>query len=120
MAMRTVTGRSGKRVGPPQQRAERYRNPPAHCTVAARAVVDVADVNRRSLVGLGLDDLFPSVEPVRAHVVAAMNLARTRFDGQRRVGKEIVGAMHTPLGRRLLVLLDCHDLSFLALRPGID
>jgi hypothetical protein len=37
-----------------------------------------------------------------------MNLARGRLDGQRRVGQEIVSAMHTTLGRGLLVLLNGH------------
>jgi hypothetical protein len=40
--------------------------------------------------------------------MAQMNLAGGRLERQRRIGQEIMGAMHATLGRGLLVLLDCH------------
>lgn len=42
------------------------------------------------LVVLGLDDLATPIEPVGAHVVAQMGLARARFNGKRRSRKKVV------------------------------
>jgi hypothetical protein len=67
-------------------------------------------IAHRVLLASGLDDLAASVKAVGANVVAQMRFARGRFDRQRRVGQKIVRAMHTTLGRGLLVLLDCHFL----------
>src|SRR5882762_73934 len=40
--------------------------------------------------------------------MAQVHFARRRLDRERRIGEEIVGAMHAALRGRLLVLLDCH------------
>ena len=42
--------------------------------------------------------------------MAQMRLAADRLHGERRGGQEIVRAMHAALGRRLLVLLNSHDI----------
>src|ERR1700674_3812364 len=60
------------------------------------------------LVGLGLRDLLAAIEAVRANVVAQMGFARHRFDGERRIGKRAVRAVHPAFRRRFLVLLDSH------------
>jgi hypothetical protein len=41
-------------------------------------------------------------------MVAQVDLARSRLDGQRRVGQKIMRTMHAALGRGFLVLLHCH------------
>src|SRR5882672_11478261 len=60
------------------------------------------------LVFLALDDFFAAVIPIGAYMMAAVHLAGGRLDRRRRVGKEIVRAMHATPRRGLLVLLDCH------------
>jgi hypothetical protein len=45
-----------------------------------------------------------------------MHFTRARLNGQRRCGEEIVRTMHAALGRRFLVLLNCHDNSRKILR----
>jgi hypothetical protein len=45
-----------------------------------------------------------------------MDFTRARLDGQRRCREEIVRTMHAALGRRFLVLLNCHDDSRKILR----
>ena len=67
-----------------------------------------ACLSNERLLALGLQDFLAAVETGRGNVVTQMNLARGRLDGQRRVGQEIVSAMHTTLGRGLLVLLNGH------------
>jgi hypothetical protein len=64
----------------------------------------------RKLFAFGLHDLAAAIEAVGADVVAQMRFTGGRLNGQRRVGQEIMRAMHTALGRGLLVLLDCHFL----------
>src|SRR6185437_9844455 len=63
---------------------------------------------RALLVGLGANDLLAAVIAARADVVAQMHLAAHRLDCERRLAKEIVGAVHAALARRFLVLLNCH------------
>src|SRR5690606_22537256 len=58
----------------------------------------------RKLFALGLDDFAATIRAVRADMVTQMSLARGRLDGQRRVGQEIVRAVHAALGRGFFVL----------------
>lgn len=60
-------------------------------------------------VGFGLDYFFAAVETVRRYVVTQMRFARCWLDSQRWVGQKVMRAVHATLGRRLLVLLNCHD-----------
>lgn len=62
------------------------------------------------LFALGLDDLLAAIETVRADVVTQVRFAGCRFHRQRRISQEIMRPVHAALGRRFLVLLDCHDL----------
>ena len=64
---------------------------------------------RGLLIFLALDNLLAAVVAVRAHVMASMHFAGSRLDRSRRIGKEIVRAMHSAARCGLLVLLDCHD-----------
>jgi len=57
-----------------------------------------------------LDDFFAAIEPVRADVMAKVRFARRRLHRQRGIGQKIMRPVHAALGRRFLVLLDCHDL----------
>jgi hypothetical protein len=45
--------------------------------------------------------------------MAQVDFAGGRFDRQRGIGEEVVGPVHAALGRRLLVLLNCHCLLLL-------
>jgi hypothetical protein len=65
---------------------------------------------RLKLFASGLDDLAATIKAVGADMVTQMRFTGGRLDGQRRVGQEIVRAMHATLGRGLFVLLDCHFL----------
>ena len=56
----------------------------------------------------GLDDLLAAIVTARADVMTLMHFARRRLDRERRVGEEIVSAVHAALRRGFLVLLDCH------------
>lgn len=60
------------------------------------------------LLALGLDDLLAAVIAARADMVAQMRFPGGRLDSQRRIGQEVMGAVHATLRRRLLVLLDSH------------
>ena len=62
------------------------------------------------LFALGLYDLLAAIETVRADVVPQVRFAGCRFHRQRRISQEIMRAVHAALGRRFLVLLDCHVL----------
>src|SRR5512138_2021654 len=62
------------------------------------------------LVGLGPDDFLAAVIAARADVMPQMHFAADRFHGERRLGEEIVRAMHAALRGRFLVLLDCHHV----------
>src|SRR6185437_15513290 len=64
----------------------------------------------KRLVVLRLDDYLAAIVAVRANVMTQMHFTRARFHGQRRCRQEIVRTVHAALGRRLLVLLDCHEL----------
>src|SRR5690348_2119657 len=66
------------------------------------------DPRAASLVGLGPDDFLAAVITARADVMPQMHFAADRFHGERRLGEEIVRAMHAALRGRFLVLLDCH------------
>ena len=81
-------------------RDARWRALPA----AGDAAADVA----QRFVGLGLDDLLAAVVAARADMVAQMHLAADRLDGERRIGQEVVRAVHAALGSRFLVLLNSH------------
>ena len=59
-------------------------------------------------VGLGLQHLAPAVEAGRAQVVAQMDLAGGRLDGDAGLGERVVRTVHAALGGRLLVLLNGH------------
>src|SRR6267378_5501740 len=61
-----------------------------------------------ALLAPGLDDLLAAIVTARADVMTQMHFARRRLDCKRRVGEEIVSAVHAALRRRFLVLLDCH------------
>ena len=61
-------------------------------------------------VVLGLHDLAATVEPIRADVMTQMHLTRGRFDRGGWWGQKLVRAVHTPLRRRLFVLLNCHNV----------
>src|SRR5882757_8541739 len=63
-----------------------------------------------ALLAPGLDDLLAAVVTARADVMTQMHFARRRLDRKRRVGEEIVSAVHAALRRRFFVLLDCHML----------
>ncbi len=52
---------------------------------------------RDLLVALGLDNLFAAVETGGADMVTPMDLARGGLDRRRRIGQEIVRAMHSAL-----------------------
>jgi hypothetical protein len=62
------------------------------------------------LFALGLDDLLAAIETVRADMVTQVQFAGCRFHCQRRIGQEIMRPVHAALGRRFLVLLDCHEM----------
>src|SRR6185369_8353012 len=62
------------------------------------------------LVVLALDHFLAAVVAARADVVPQVHLARGGLHRQRRRGEEIVRPVHAALGRRLLVLLNCHVL----------
>src|ERR1700752_1893252 len=55
-----------------------------------------------------LDDLLAAVVAARTDVVAPMYFSAHRFDGERRIGEEIVRAVHATLGCGFLVLLYSH------------
>jgi len=63
------------------------------------------------LVALGLEDLTTAIIAVRADMMAQVRFTGSRLYSQRRDAQVIVGAVHTALGWRLLVLLDGHDNS---------
>ncbi|SBT04356.1 hypothetical protein ACCAA_130237 [Candidatus Accumulibacter aalborgensis] len=60
-------------------------------------------------LGRTLDDLLAPIMARRADVMAQVNLARGRLDGQRLAAQETMGTMHATLGRGFLVLLHSHD-----------
>jgi hypothetical protein len=62
---------------------------------------------QRSLA-LGLEHLLAAINAIRRDMVAQMHFAGRRLDGQRRIGQEVVSAMHATLGRGFLVLLNSH------------
>ena len=62
------------------------------------------------LFALGLDDHLAAIEAVRADMMTQVDFAGRWFHRQRRVGEEIMRTVHAALGRRFLVLLDCHEL----------
>ena len=64
------------------------------------------------LLALGLGNLLATIDAGGRHVVAQMHFTGGRLDGQRGRHEEIVGTMHTALGRGLLVLLDSHETPF--------
>ena len=66
------------------------------------------DGDQCGLTRLGLDDLLAAVEAGRADVMAQVRLAAGRLDRERGRAQVIVRAVHAALGRRLLVLLNCH------------
>mmetsp|Transcript_1251 Transcript_1251/g.3583 ORF Transcript_1251/g.3583 Transcript_1251/m.3583 type:complete len:315 (-) Transcript_1251:86-1030(-) len=72
-------------------------------------------------VGLALQHLAATVETGGADVVTQMHFAGRRLDGRARGDQGIVGTVHAALGRRLLVLLNGHEilrnLRGLGLRP---
>jgi hypothetical protein len=63
-----------------------------------------------SLFALRLDDLLAAVKSVRADVVTQVRFASRRLYRQRRIGQKIMRPVHATLGRRLLILLNCHVL----------
>jgi hypothetical protein len=65
----------------------------------------------RLFVVFGLQDFAATIVAVRADVVTQVRFARGRLDGERRNAQMVVRAMHTALGRGLLVLLNGHDDS---------
>jgi len=67
--------------------------------------------NRDLLVVLGLENLFATIETVRADVVTHVRLAAGRFNRQLRGNQKIVRTMHATLGRGLFILLNSHDNS---------
>ena len=67
--------------------------------------------NNSLLVVLGLENLAPTVEAVRADVVTQVRFASRRLDSQRRRDQKVVGAMHAALRRGFFVLLNSHDNS---------
>lgn len=62
--------------------------------------------------GFILQNLTPTVEAIRADVVAQMGLARRRLNGDSRNVERVVRTVHASLGRRFFVLLDGHVGSF--------
>jgi hypothetical protein len=62
----------------------------------------------RKLFAFGLDDFAATIKAVGADMVAQVRFTRSRLNSQRRIGQEIVRAMHAALGRGFFVLLDCH------------
>jgi hypothetical protein len=69
----------------------------------------------RSVV-LRLDDFLATIVAIRAHVVAQMNFAGAWLDSQGQRVQEVMRTVHATLGRRFLVLLNCHDYSRKILR----
>jgi|SRR6185312_15015995 len=63
-----------------------------------------------SLFALGLDNFFAAIKSVRTDVMPQMRFARSWFYCEGRISQEIVRPVHTALGRRFLVLLNCHGL----------
>ena len=61
-------------------------------------------------VGLGLQYLATTIEACRADVMTKMVFASRRLHSGARNGQVLVGAVHTALGRRLLVLLNGHAI----------
>ena len=57
---------------------------------------------------LGLDHFLAAVETVRADVVTASHFTSRRFDGECRIGKEIMSATIATAGSRFFILLDSH------------
>src|SRR5512132_4188474 len=78
------------------------------CLARRRTTIPISVLARRSLVGFGARDLLAPVIAARADVVAQMHFTADRLDGERRLGEEVMGTVHAALGRRLLVLLNCH------------
>jgi hypothetical protein len=75
----------------------------------ARYREQAAPKNRSSAsIAFAFDDLLAAVIPGRADVMAQVDFACSRLDRERRIRQKIVRAVHAALGRRLLVLLDCH------------
>ena len=60
------------------------------------------------LLALALENLLAAVETGRGDVVTQVRFTGGRFDGQRRVGQEVMSAVHATLGRGLFVLLNGH------------
>src|SRR5512139_2678007 len=63
------------------------------------------------LVSLGLDDFLAAIVTAWADVVAQMRLTSGWLHCQCGCSQKIVCAMHTTLGRGLLILLNGHDNS---------
>jgi hypothetical protein len=63
-----------------------------------------------SSVSFGLQNLAAPVKTGGADVVTQMNFARGRFNGGTGLHERIVRTVHTALGRRLLVLLNSHEI----------
>jgi hypothetical protein len=63
------------------------------------------------LIFLGLDDFPAAVITVGADVMTQMDFTGFRVHRQRRTGQKIMRAVHTALGWRFFVLLDCHGVS---------
>lgn len=61
-----------------------------------------------SRVLLGRHNLLAAVETVRADVVTASHFTSRRFDGECRIGKEIMSATIATAGSRFFILLDSH------------
>ena len=57
---------------------------------------------------LRLDHFLAAVETVRADVVTASHFTSRRFDGECRIGKEIMSATIATAGSRFFILLDSH------------
>lgn len=76
----------------------------------ARAPLGVAPLaDRGKLLALGLGNLLATIDAGRRHVVTQVHFTGGRLDSQRGGNQEIVGTMHTALGRGLFVLLNSHE-----------
>ena len=60
------------------------------------------------LLALALENLLAAIETGRRDMVTQMSFTGGRFDSQRRIGQEVMSAVHAALGRGLFVLLNGH------------
>ncbi len=71
------------------------------------------------LLALALQHFLATIKPRGRDMVAQMGLTRGRLDRQRRIGQEVVSAMHATLGRGFFVLLNGHvDTPIKSVRPA--